>query len=172
MTTSSDNVEIDLPMPQASKGEKLTPERMIELNLEHAKRFMEGDIDGVMEHSLTGNPVYEMFPMGVRFEGRELVRLFHERSGPVILAQVDPRNGGDTREIHSLSFGDNTFTCEFSSIFTLRDGTQKRCYMAATVTFEGEKLVGERVWLDDNLVDLVKHGFGDDFWARPDIQKL
>lgn len=170
MTDSTSEVDIDLQRPDVIT--KLTPERMIELNLAHAKRYMDGDIDGVIEHSLVENPVYEMFPIGARFEGRELVRLFHVVSAPVMLAQVDPRNGGDTREILSVAFSDNTFTCEFSNVFTLPDGSQERCHMAATVIFEGEKMVGERVWLDHHLVDLVTQGFGEEFWAHPDIQRL
>lgn len=54
-----------------------TAARMTELGSRHARLEHEQDLDGVMA-TLVDDPVYELYPVGLRMQGRDLVRRYYE----------------------------------------------------------------------------------------------
>lgn len=149
----------------------LSGDRMIELCMWHESFEFDGDIDGIMS-TLIEVPLYELYPRGVRITGREAVRLFYERT-VWIFRQLDPRGRDEqTREVVSIAFGDTHLAAELSDVFELPDGTRRRLKSAAIVEFEGDRLVGERLYLDTILSALIEESLGEEFFARPDVTEL
>jgi hypothetical protein len=152
-------------------GEALTPDRMIELCMRHESFEFDNDVDGIMS-TLIDTPVYELYPRGVRIKGPDAVRVFYERT-LWIFRQLDPRERElETRQVVSIAFGDTHLAAEFSDVFELPNGTTKRLQSIAVVQFQGDLLVGERLYLDHILGSLIDQSLGADFFARPDVTEL
>lgn len=160
-----ENRAVFMPLEQRTIGRRMTPLEMIELNGEHSRRFFTGDFDGIMEHSLIEDPVYEFLPARIRVRGKEAVHRYHELNYNIVISQVSPdraetpANAGAT---YTRSFGENSFTTEISTMFDLGDGQPQRCYFNAVITFQDGKMVGERVWMDQKLNDFFVAGLEKD----------
>lgn len=150
---------------------KMTQDEMIQFNLEHARKFMEGDIDGIMRESIVDDPVWEFYPNRIRVSGKQAIRRYHEINYKAIIAQVDPRNGGDTREFYSETHGENVITHEFSNIMNL-DGVEKRCYFIAVIPYQDGKMVGERVYMDKDVAVWFEKQFDADFFKLPGVERF
>lgn len=168
-----ENREIFPPLIEIA-GPRMTPLEMIEFNAEHTRRFYAGDFDGIMEHSLIDEPVYEFFPSCIRIKGKEAVHRYHELNHQIVIAQVDPGLNEETRVTHTRSFGENSFATEVSGMFKLGSGEARRCYFNAVITFQGGKMVGERVWLDQALSDFFVAGLekDPDFFNLPGVERF
>lgn len=143
--------------------------RMIEVNGIYAQRFMDGDFDGMLE-VLVDEPVFEIYPRGVRIVGREAVRERSKRLYP-LASQNDTRTA-EAHRITASTAGQDVLIHEFSNVYTFPDGSTRRCYTVAVVPFEGDKIVGERVYSDGHLGRLREQLLGEDFFARPDVFAL
>lgn len=151
-----------------------SPERaaqMIDINLRYAQCFLDGDFDG-MEECLVETPVFEAFPEAVRITGREAVRVRSERLFATTMRQLDPRTGENTHEISAVGFGEDVLIHEFSNEFEMPDGTMRRCHMLAVVQFEGDKMVGERVYTDRYLDAQKLETMGADFYDLPGVTQI
>ncbi len=168
-----ENREVFLPLEKHSEP-RMTPLEMIELNAEHSLRFYAGDFDGIMEHSLIDEPVYEFLPSRIRVKGKEAVHRYHELNHKIMIAQVDPSLTEETRITYTRSFGENSFATELSGMFNLGTGEPKRCYFNAVITFQDGKMVGERVWLDQPLNDFFVAGLEKDpeFFNMPGVERF
>ena len=173
MSDDANTFFVDLPPVKAvTSTTKMTPDEMVAFNLEHSRRFMEGEIDEIMNHSLIEHPVYEFYPSRIRVSGREAVRRYHEIEHKRTIAQIDSRNGGDTREFYAVAFGENTFIAEFSSMMNLPDGRYKRCYINAVVPFADGKMTGERVWMDHDLAQWFESVLDESFFALSGVERF
>lgn len=165
-------------MPLAKHSEpRMTPLEMIELNGEHTRRFFAGDFDGIMEHSLIEDPVYEFLPCRIRVSGKEAVHRYHELNYQIVIAQVDPERRSapeDAGATLTRSFGENSFTTEITSMFDLGTGELQRCYFNAVITFQNGKMMGERVWMDQPLCDFFVAGLEKDptFFDLPGVERF
>lgn len=168
-----ENREVFLPL-EKRPGPLMTPLEMIELNAEHSLRFYQGDFDGIMEHSLIDDPVYEFLPSRIRIRGKEAVHRYHELNYEIVIAQVDPGRTEETRITYTRSFGENSFATELSGMFKLGSGEPQRCYFNAVITFQDGKMVGERVWMDQALSDFFVAGLENDpdFFAMPGVERF
>lgn len=158
-------------------GPRMTPLEMIEFNAEHAKRFMAGDFDGVMNHSLIDEPVYEFYPSRIRVSGKEAVHRYHEINYNIVIAQVDPKRRVTPAEeslTFTRTFGENSYGTELSGMFKLGDGEAQRCYFNAVIPFQDGKMVGERVWMDQKLSDFFVAGLEADgsFFDLPGVERF
>ncbi|HJQ16982.1 MAG TPA: hypothetical protein VJ859_08270 [Allosphingosinicella sp.] len=152
---------------------KMSPQEMIDFNLEHSRKFMEGDIDGIMEHSIIDNPVWEFYPNRIRVTGKEAIRRYHELNYKIVIEQIDPRNfGGDTREFYSTTTSENTLTHEFSSMYTRKDGTQFRGYTIAVIPYQDGKMVGERIYLDKEMGAWFEESLDEDFFKLSGVERF
>ena len=172
MTSASQKFKIELPPVQARPSKvKMTQEEMIAFNLEHGRKFMEGDIDGIMRESLVDDPVWEFYPNRIRISGKEAVRRYHEINLKAVIAQVDPRNGGDTREFYSETAGENVITHEFSNMMNL-NGIVKRGYFLAVIPYQDGRMVGERIWLDKDTAAWFESQFDEEFFKLPGVERF
>lgn len=145
----------------------LTPRRMVELDLLHAQRVFARDHDAIKRESLVDEPVYELFPQAIKVTGIDGVRALHSSS---ILSDKKLRDEQNV-QIRSICFGHNVMTLEWSRSILFPDGTRKECYGVAVIPFEGEKLIGERVYTDRYLGDLQMQKRAD-LLERPDVTSL
>ena len=158
-------------------GPRMTPLEMIELNGEHSRRFFAGDFDGIMEHSLIDEPVYEFFPSCIRVSGKEAVHRYHELNYEIVIAQVDPARRvtpADAGVTYTRTFGENSFATEISGMFKVGSGEPRRCYFNAVITFQNGKMIGERVWMDQQLSDFFVAGLERDpgFFDLPGVERF
>ena len=158
-------------------GRRMTPLEMIEFNAEHAKRFMSGDFDGIMNHSLIDEPVYEFYPSRIRVSGKEAVHRYHELNYNIVIAQVDPKRRVTPAEQSvtiTRTFGENSYGTEISGMFRLGEGDFQRCYFNAVIPFQDGKMVGERVWKDQRLSDFFVSGLEADgkFFDLPGVERF
>ena len=152
---------------------KMSAQEMIDFNLEHGRKFMEGDIDGIMQHSLIDNPVWEFYPNRIRISGKEAVRRYHELNYKTVIEQIDPRKyGGDTREFYSTTTSENMLTHEFSNMITRKDGTSFRGYVIAVIPFQNGKMVGERIYLDKHMGAWFEEGLDKEFFEMPGVERF
>lgn len=143
--------------------------RMIEINMGYARCFMNGDFHGMLDY-LIEVPVFEMYPHGIRITGRDAVLERSKRLFP-LASQNDTRTT-QSHQITASAAGDDVLIHEFSNIYDLMDGTQRRCYTIAVIPFVGDKMVGERVYSDQHLGRLRERLLGPDFFSRPDVTIL
>lgn len=158
-------------------GRRMTPLEMIEFNSEHAKRFMVGDFEGIMSHSLIDEPVYEFYPSRIRVSGKEAVHRYHELNYNIVIAQVDPKRRvtpADESITFTRTFGENSYGTELSGMFKLGEGDFQRCYFNAVIPFQDGKMVGERVWKDQKLSDFFVAGLESDgtFFDLPGVERF
>ena len=143
--------------------------RMIEVNMGYARCFMNGDFHGMLDF-LVDVPVFEMHPLGIRITGRDAVLERSRRLFPMA-SQNDTRTT-QHHQIRASTAGEDVLIHEFSNIYDLQDGTQRRCYTIAVIPFERDKMVGERVYTDQHLGRLRERLLGPDFLDRPDVTIL
>jgi len=143
--------------------------RMVQVNMAYAQCFMDGDFDGMLEH-LVDEPVFDLHPMGIRITGRDAVRERSKRLFP--LATQNDLRTAQSHRITASTAGQDVLIHEFSNEYVFPDGAVRRCYTIAVIPFEGDKMVGERVYSDQHLGRLRKQLLGDDFFNRPDVTVL
>lgn len=147
-------------------------QEMIEFNLEHSRKFMEADFDGIMKHSITDDAVWEFYPNRIRISGADALRRYHEINYEVVIAQIDPRNGEDTREYYSTTTSPNMLCHEFSCIYKRKDGTSFRGYTMAVIPFANGKMCGERIYLDKEMAEWFEDGMGEEFFRLPGVERF
>lgn len=165
------------PLRKRSRGKPMTPQAMVEFNADHAIRFMNGDFDGIMTHSLIDDPVYEFYPSRIRVSGKEAVHRYHELNYDIMIAQVDPKRRvtpATESFTFSRTFGENTYATEISGMFKLGEGEPQRGYFNAIIDFQDGKMVGERVWMDQPLSDFFVSGLKADaeFFKLPGVERF
>jgi len=150
----------------------LTPDRMMELGLNHEAIELRQELDLLMD-TLVEHPIYHWFPLRIRVEGREAVREMYERMRPMLTALAKVRDD-QSREILALSFGEDQLACEIELPYEFPDGSIKTCRIAAFVPFVGDKMVGESHYLDSALAEELQRLLGPDFTeARlPGVSRL
>jgi hypothetical protein len=174
MTQHNQDATAAVDYPGMDEGAEGIPSReratrMIEVNKAYAQCFMDGDFDGMLEH-LVDEPVFEMFPPGVRITGRDAVRERSRRLYPMA-SQNDTRTANSHRVTASTA-GQDVLIHEFSNKYTFPGGSVRRCYTVAVVPFEGDKMVGERIYSDQHLGRLRTQLLGEDYFSRPDVSLL
>ena len=172
MASASETFKVELPPLKTRPSKvKMTREEMIAFNLEHARKFLEGDIDGIMRDSLVEDPVWEFYPNRIRVSGKEAVRRYHEINYKTVIAQVDPRNGDDTREFYSETHGENVIAHEFSNMMNL-NGVEKRGYFIAVIPYQDGRMVGERIYLDKDTAEWFESQFDEEFFKLPGVERF
>lgn len=172
----------DYLMLQGPAGEKLlkspsrvpTPERaaqMLEIDLNYARCYLERDYDGLLGH-LVDTPEYEWYPQAIRMTGKEAALARCKIGYNNTIKQIDPSKNDDTREYRAIAFGENIMVGETTATFVLPDGTRKRCSYVAIIEFDGDKMVGERVYSDRYHASLREASLTDEFFAVRGVERL
>ena len=99
------------------------------------------------------HPRYELMANGRVYDGRDAVHDYYIKSRRAV---PDQRN-----ELRALHFADDAVIAEFDLLGTPAGGTRSfRCPMAALFMFEGDRIVCERVYWDNQTIERQLAGEG------------
>ena len=175
MSDTGFKIEIPEFKKQFPSNVSMTGQEMIDFNLEHGRKFMEGDLQGIMDESIIDEAVWEFYPNRIRVTGKEALLRYHELNRNIVIEQVDPRKfGGDTREFYSTTTSQNPdcLTHEFSCMFTRKDGTSFRGYCIAVIPYANGKMAGERIYMDQQMGDWFEESLDADFFKLPGVERF
>jgi hypothetical protein len=151
-------------------GGPLTPEAMVSALLRHAKYEHLGDLEGLMS-TLTDNPSYEFHPLGWRVEGPAATREMYRRIiGPIAASAVSsPENRPPPI---SVAFSDRVRLAEDRLELRHPDGTVGAYRYASAIEFDGDRIVGERLYMDAGLAGIFEAALGSDFGELDGVTRL
>lgn len=119
--------------------------KLISVGVAHAELESGHDLEALMG-TMEGEPIYDLYPVGKRFQGMENTRRYYR----YFFAEVQPRIQGFTPR--SEAIGDQGLVQEYD-VVVLHPGESAptRHRIIAILTFGQERLSGERMYSDDKL---------------------
>lgn len=143
---------------------QFTQQQMEELLALHEKAEFDMDLDATMA-TLVENPVYELPTMGWRIEGHDAVLETYKR----MLPGSERVNTWADRRVHAVS--ENELCREAYVYFDTPDGRVTGQYFAV-MAFEGDKIKGERMYMDTSFCASMTEILGADFGDIPGVSRL
>lgn len=144
--------------------ETITLQRMEELLALHEKAEFDLDLDATLA-TLVDNPVYELPSLGWHIAGRDAVRETYRR----MLHGSDERNIWADKRVHAIS--DNSLSREAYVYLDTEDGRVTGQYFVVMV-FEGDKIAGERMYMDSTYAKVMADILGPDFGEVAGVSRL
>lgn len=115
--------------------------------------------------TLVDNPVYELPSIGWHIEGRDAVLETYRR----MLPGSEVRNVWADRRVHAIS--ENELCREAYVYFDTPEGRTTGQYFAV-MAFEGDKILGERMYMDTSFAKAMTDILGPDFGDIPGVSRL
>ncbi len=143
---------------------KLSLQEVEELLAAHEKAEFDLDLDATMA-TLVEHPVYELPSLGWHIEGWEAVRETYAR----MLPGTDKRNIWADKRVHALS--ENTLCREAYVYFDTENGRTTGQYFVI-MEVEGDKISGERMYMDTSFATVMAEILGPDFGHVPGVSRL
>ena len=143
---------------------EFTLAQMEELLALHEKAEFDNDLDATMA-TLVENPVYELPSMGLRIEGRDAVLETYKRMIPA----AEKRNVWADKRVHAVSA---TELCREAYVYFDTDEGRKTGQYFALIAFEGDKILGERMYMCDTYTKEMTKMLGEDFADIPGVLRL
>lgn len=146
---------------------ELTKQEMEELLLEHEIAELEEDVERTMA-TLCDDPRYEFPVLGLAVQGTDAVRETYRR----IMQNVIDRNVAAEMRTHAVST--NTLVREAVVSFNLSEGKRVTGTYNVVLTFDPDqrKIVGERMYMDQNFAAYMSQQLGPDFKDVPGVTSL
>jgi hypothetical protein len=143
------------------------------LLLEHEMCERNGDLDGTMA-TLAEHPVFELHPQGLRIAGYEAVREMYGKFLPGFKDQFAESKAETERVLKSsiTAFADSVLVTEVQDKMHLPDGKSTRMRMLVNVYFQDGKILGERLFSDNDMAELVNKALGPDFFNLPGVTTI
>ena len=123
-------------------------EELIKAALRHSEAEGAFDLAGTMA-TLEGEPVYELFPVGLKMVGMAMARRYYVH----YFAEVAPRIVDWT--LLSEWIGESGVLQEYSLTFRQEDGIEKVYRILGILTFGETLLSGERIYADVELLRVM-----------------
>ncbi len=139
-------------------------QQMEEILAIHETAEFEVDLDGTMA-TLVDNPVYEFPGIGWHIVGQEAVRETYRR----LLSGSDKRNVWADRRVHAVS---DTELCREAYVYFDTDEGRVTGQYFAVMAFEGDKILGERMYTDTAWARALTEILGPDFGDVPGVSRL
>ncbi|NMO03523.1 hypothetical protein HH308_20105 [Gordonia sp. TBRC 11910] len=143
---------------------EFTQQQMEDLLALHEKAEFEMDLEATMA-TLVDNPVYELPSIGWHIEGRDAVLETYRR----MLPGSEVRNVWADRRVHAIS--ENELCREAYVYFDTPEGRTTGQYFAV-MAFEGDKILGERMYMDTSFAKAMTDILGPDFGDIPGVSRL
>lgn len=122
----------------------------------HARTEGDGDLEGIMA-TMEGEPVYEFYPLGLRFRGVANTRRYYEH----FIDDFAPRIVGFVQRSESL--GREGAVQEYTIKLTLPGATEPSSHhIMAILTFGEHGITGERMYSDERLFRAMLGPLWDD----------
>lgn len=116
--------------------------------LRHSAAEGSNDLAGTLE-TLEGEPVYDLFPVALRMTGMDGARRYYEH----FFSYVNPRIVHF--EMIAEWINENGVNQEYDVTFRFDDGRQKVFRILGILTFGKEKMSGERIYADEELLRIM-----------------
>ena len=142
----------------------LTLQQMEELLAIHEMAEFNIDLDATMA-TLVENPVYELPSLGWRIEGQQAVRETYKR----MLHGGDVHNLWADKRVHATSA--TSLTREAYVYIDTEHGRVTGQYFVA-MDFAGDKIAGERMYMDTTFAEAMDNILGPDFGEVPGVTRL
>ncbi|GAB1811964.1 nuclear transport factor 2-like protein [Mycobacterium sp. MUNTM1] len=144
---------------------KLTLEQMEELLAIHEMAEFNLDIDATMA-TLVENPIYELPALNWHIEGQDAVRETYRR----LLHGGDVRNMWAEKRTHAIADGS---LCREAYVYVDTDeGVRVTGRYNVVMDFEGDKIAGERMFMDATFAKAMAEILGPDFGDVPGVSPL
>jgi hypothetical protein len=143
----------------------LTLAQMEELLAVHEEAEFNVDLDATMA-TLIDNPVYEFPALNYYVEGWEPVTETYRR----FLRGGDERNIWAEKRTHAIN--ESSLCREAYVFFDTLDGTRVTGRYSVIIDFEGDKIAGERMFMDATFAQACYEIFGEDFIDVPGVHRL
>lgn len=144
----------------------MTLDQMEALQKVHELAELENDLEATMA-TLVDHPVYEMPSLGLRVEGLEAVREAYRRMLP---AAVGQQRAWADAWLHGV--GPNAL-CRGAYVYFDTDEGRKTGQYFVVMSFEGDKIKGERMFMCDTYAKEMAKLFNDDaFLTMPGVKLL
>lgn len=141
-----------------------TIQQMEELLAIHEMAEFKLDIDATLA-TLVDDPRYELPSIGWSIKGKDAVRELYAR----MLTGGDERNIWADKRVHAIN--DTTLCREAYVYFDTGEGRVTGQYFAVIV-FSGDRILGERLYMDKAFADVMSQILGADFGDVPGVSRL
>jgi hypothetical protein len=141
-----------------------TPRQMEQVLAAHELAEFEMDVDATMA-TLTDDPVYELPGLGWRISGRDAVAEMYRR----LLPSGEKYSIVAERRVQAAD--SSTLFREAFLYFDSNEGRTTGGYIVA-IAFEGDKIAGERMYMDSSMAKMMAEVLGSDFGDIPGVSKL
>ncbi|MGA5507050.1 nuclear transport factor 2 family protein [Streptomyces umbrinus] len=133
----------------------------------HVRSELAHDWEGALE-TMTDEPFYEHYPIGIRVRGREAIREMWIRL--LNLADLVPEIGKAT---HKQWFTEDTVVEMYEWEIELADGTTMPSRTWTVFHFRDGLIESERVYSDENATRLIKQALGgEQFMTYPGVERV
>ena len=120
-------------------------DRLVAAALRHAEAEGKFDLPGTLE-TLEGEPVYELFPVGLKMVGMDKARRYYEH----YFAEVAPRIA--SWALVSEWINETGVLQEYTLIYRHEPGRETAYRILGILTFGDTLLSGERIYADEALL--------------------
>lgn len=134
--------------------EALTKEKLSALADKRFQVSGSRDVDTTMS-LLIGEPVYEIYPIGLRLAGQENVRRYYE----YMFSHVTPTISAEHLDTF---FADNSIAFELKLTHQPSSGDSESFRLFSIMDVIGDRFVGERLYGDERLFRIF---FGGPIWS-------
>ena len=102
------------------------------------------DLEGTLD-TLVADPVYELYPIGLRMRGRETVRRYYEHFF------AEARRHVVDYVVHGYCYGDTSMTVEVTVTWQYDDGTRRDFRNLTVLPYGDGGITGERMYAEDDF---------------------
>jgi hypothetical protein len=143
----------------------LTLQQMEELLAIHEMAEFNLDIDGTMA-TLVEHPIYELPALNWHIEGWDAVKETYRR----LLHGGDVRNIWAEKRTHAIT---ESSLCREAYVYVdTDDGVRVTGRYLVAMDFEGDKIAGERMFMDVTFAKAMSEILGPDFGEIPGVSRL
>jgi ketosteroid isomerase-like protein len=143
----------------------LRPEEALELVMRHAECELRCDWDGALA-TMTDNPYYLYYPLGLRIRGREAIKEHWQR----LLSTPGLGASAISAKLKNWVLDDSVVTMSEWLVDVADGHVRSRTY--ALFRFADGLIESESIYADGDTEDLMASALSGDFLSRQGVQRL
>lgn len=123
---------------------------LLEIAYQHTVAEESRDYEATLA-TLEDNPVYELFPVGLRMSGMDAARRYYRH----FFDNVAPCFEREGMVVHGEWPGETGVAIEYTVLYRYPDGRRKPFRILGILTYGERALTGERVYADEELLKIM-----------------
>lgn len=129
-------------------------EKLQALAMERFEKGGRGSVDAAIS-VLVDEPVFELFPVGLKLVGKENTRLYYDNFYKTTAPRI-------SAELIDMFYSNSAVSLELKIFYAHPGGDKEEFRLLAIQALEGDKFTGERLYGDTRLFELM---FGGPIWS-------